>query len=69
MQDVLGFLPSPLMAPSHSLSQSPPLTLTQPFGLHSQLSFFSLYTVSQSRLLPTQGFMLCIDNSQIYYLE
>ena len=47
MQDVLGFLPGPLMAPSHSLSQSAPLTLTQPFGLHSQLSFFSFYTVSK----------------------
>lgn len=69
MQDVLGFLPSPLVAASHSLLQSPPLTLTQPFGLHSQLSFFSFYTVSQSRLIPTQGFMLCIDYSQIHYLE
>lgn len=57
------------MTASHSLLQSPPLALTQPFGLHSQLSLFSFYTVSRSRFIPTQGFMLYIDNSQIHYLE
>ena len=68
-QDFLGFLPNTLTAPSHSLLQNAPPPLTHPFGFHPQLPLFSFCTVSQSGLIPTQGFRLYTDKSQIHYLE
>lgn len=62
-QDFLGFLPSPLMTASHSLCR----VLCDRPALWASFStfFFSFYTVSK-QVYSYPGFMLYIDNPQIY---